>query len=76
MSASDFVTLRDGLVLPLAALQLAWSLEHKGCTLRVDGDQLFAGPRDRLTDDDRLGIRRWREHLKCIATYDDHGRTQ
>jgi hypothetical protein len=71
LSVSDFVTLRNGYVVPLAALQLALNLEDRGCVLRLDGDQLFAGPRDRLTDDDRVAIRRWREHLKAVISHCD-----
>jgi hypothetical protein len=69
LSASDFVQLRGGLVIPLAALRLAWSLEDRGCTFRVQADGLIAGPRERLTDADRQAIRRWRTHLMAIAEY-------
>jgi hypothetical protein len=72
MSSSDFVTLRGGLTLPLAALQLAWDLEDRGLhlTLDGDGDVLSVGPGDRLTDADRALIRRWKPHLLAIVAYD------
>ena len=71
MSASDFVTLRGGLTLPVAAIRLALDLENRGLTMTIDaGDVLVVGPRERLTDDDRALIRRWKRHLLAIVTYD------
>ena len=72
MSASEqFVSLRGGLMLPLPAVQLALDLEHRGLYLRLeDGDVLVVGPRERLTDDVRIAIRRWKTHLLTIASYD------
>lgn len=69
LSASDFVTLRGGLTLPLAAVQLAWSLEDRGLHLGIDrdGEVLSVGPSDRLTDDDRAMIRRWKPHLVALV---------
>lgn len=72
MSASDFVTLRGGLTLPVDAIRLALDLEHRGLTLTIDdGDVLVVGPRERLTDEDRALIRRWKRHLLTIVTYAD-----
>jgi hypothetical protein len=46
-------------------------LEDRGLTLTIDdGDVLVVGPRNRLTDDDRALIRRWKRHLLAIVTYD------
>ena len=70
-SSDAFVLLKGGLVLPLAAVQFALDLEQRGLQLRVeDGDVLFVGPKNRLTDDDRVRIRRWKLHLLAIASYD------
>lgn len=69
MSATDLVTLRGGLTLPLAALRLAWALEERGLHMGVDGDMLTIGPPALLTDDDRALIRRWKPHLLAIITY-------
>jgi hypothetical protein len=69
MSNSDgFVVLRSGLVLPLAAVQLALDLENRGLHLAVDGEGLAVGPRHRLTDHDRDSIRRWKPHLISLLT--------
>jgi hypothetical protein len=78
VSRSDFVTLRAGLALPLAAVRLALDLEARGLHLGVNGDMLWVGPRDLLTDDDRELIRRWKPHLLAIVAYDAaaNGRTQ
>jgi hypothetical protein len=71
MSASNFVTFRGGLTLPVDAVRLALDLEHRGISLTVeDGDVLAVGPRDRLTDEDRTLIRQWKRHLVAIITYD------
>ena len=69
MSACDFVQLQNGYMVPVAALQLALDLESRGCELLVDGDSILVGPRDRVTDADRDGIRRWRRHLRAILAY-------
>jgi hypothetical protein len=69
-SCSDFVTLRAGLVLPVAALRFALCLESRGPNLTVDGDDLVVSPRALLTDTDREQIRQWKLHLKAIATYE------
>jgi len=59
-----FVLLRGGLALPLAAVELALDLERRGVQLRAEDDGvLFVGPRERITDEDRIGIRRWKSHL-------------
>jgi hypothetical protein len=46
VSASDVVTLRGGLTLPLAAIRLTFELENRGLQLLVDagGDVLIVGP--------------------------------
>jgi hypothetical protein len=68
--ATAFVVLKGGLTIPLEALQLAWALEDRSATFAVDGDDLVVdGPPGLLTEDDRAAIRRWRVHLKAIATY-------
>jgi len=70
MSSSDFVVLRGGLALPMAAWRLAWELEARGLHMAVDGDMLTIGPRELLTDEDRTAIRRWKPHLLAIVAYD------
>ena len=69
-TAADFVRLRNGVTLPVAAVALALDLERRGIHLRSeDGQALLVGPPDRLTDDDRAGVRRWKLHL--LALLDD-----
>jgi hypothetical protein len=70
MSASDYVVLRGGLTLPLAALRVAWNLEARGLRLGVDGDMLTVGPRTLVTDADREALRRWKPHLLALVAYD------
>ena len=68
--APAMVVLKGGVTVSLESLQLAWALEDRGATFAVDGDDLVIdGPRGFLTDEDRAAIRRWRGHLKAIASY-------
>lgn len=76
MSASSFVQLRSGYLVPLDALRLALDLESRGCELLVDGDTILVGPRDRVTDEDRDAIRRWRSHVRAILSYCERGVVQ
>lgn len=67
-----YVTLRNGLTVPVEALRLAWALEDRGATLAVAGeDTLLVKPRGLLTDADREAIRRWKLHLLALALYSD-----
>jgi hypothetical protein len=74
MSTPPAFVVLGRLTLPLAAVELALDLERRGLHLRhEDGDVLFVGPRERLTDEDRAGLRRWKLHLLAILDYDtDH----
>lgn len=73
-SATEFVVL-PGLTLPLAAVRLALDLEQRGVHLiREADDVLVVGPSERLTDEDRTLIRRWKPHLLAIVTYDAEAR--
>ncbi len=70
MSASDFVVLKGGLVVPLPAVELALDLERRGIELWIeDGDALCVGPPDHLTDEDRAALRRWKPHVLALLTY-------
>ena len=62
--------MRDGPTLPLPPLQLAWNLEDRGFTFRLDAcQQVVVEPTDQLTDEDRAAVVRWRRHLGAIAGY-------
>ncbi len=75
MSASDYVMLRGGLTVPVAALQVLWSLEHRGVSLRLDDeDVIIANPRAKLTDEDRVAIRRWKLHVVALLQYGEEQR--
>jgi hypothetical protein len=69
VSATDFVIL-PGLILPGDAFRLALDLERRGFHLEPDGNDLLVGPRDRLTNEDRNAIRRWKQHLLAIAGFE------
>lgn len=68
-SELQFVVL-PGLTLPAAAVLLALDLEARGCHFQLDGEDILVGPSDRLTDHDRVQIRRWKRHLRAIVAYD------
>ncbi len=71
MAVSDgrFVHLQAGLVLPLASVELALTLEERGFTLTRDGDVLVVSPADTLTPDDCARIRKWKHHLLLVLAY-------
>lgn len=64
-----FVTLRNGLVLPIQAVRLALDLENRGIRLEADDDGLAVSPKHLIRDEDRVEIRKYRNHLMVIATY-------
>ena len=69
LRATEYVTLRGGVDVPLRALQLAWKLEARGLQIGIDGEALTVGPKNRLTESDHRQIRAWRDELKAIAVY-------
>jgi AAA domain len=69
LAAPDFVTLIDGPIVPLEAVRLALAFEDRGVVLGVRDGDLCVGPSHLLTEADRVETRRWRDHLKTIATY-------
>jgi len=66
------VILKGGVSVALEALSLAWALEHRGYTFRVDGDILIVGgaPLKDLTEEDRDAVRQWKPELMRIAAYE------
>jgi hypothetical protein len=68
-SAIDLVTLTDGQAVSLQALQVGWTLEARGVSLRIDEDRLAVGPRELLTDADRAAIRAHRDELLALVRY-------
>src|SRR5688572_13479491 len=61
--ASEYVSLKGGLTVPLPALQLLWSLQDRGFQMALSVDQAFLlHPIDALTDVDRAALHRWRRH--------------
>lgn len=68
-SVSEPVYLRHGLVIPLAAIELALDLERRGCQLGVDGDGLLVGPPNLITSEDREAIRALKPHLIALIDY-------
>jgi hypothetical protein len=68
--ADRFVTLRSGMVVPAPAFCLLLDLERRDVHVRREGDSgLVVGPSCRLTDEDRVAIRRWKTHLLMLVNY-------
>ena len=63
---------------PVPALQLLWSLEDRGATFRVDPTEhaFWVDPVRLVTDDDRVLIRRYKNHLVFLLRHCDLTPTQ
>ena len=68
MSSPDrSIVLRAGIVAPIEALELLWSLESPGLEVTLEGERLAIGPRHLISDHDRAEIRRLSGHLQtCV----------
>ncbi len=66
------VTLRGGLVVHLAAIELLLDLERRGVQLTCDDDGvLFYAPADHVTDADRIAIKQHEAHIATLIAYCD-----
>ena len=63
----SLIVLREGVVAPIEALELLWSLESRGMTVRLEGEQLAVGPSASITDANRANIRRLSGHLQTVV---------
>ena len=67
----SLIALKNGPVLPDAAIMLALDLERDGFLLTVSGDTLrLSGGTQPLTTNQRESITQWKLHLIEIAKYD------
>ena len=68
----DYVHLFEALV-PVPALKLLWSLEDRGATFRVDPTEhaFWVVPVSVVTDEDRVAIRRYKNHLVFLLRHCD-----
>ena len=68
VTSSETVVLKGGLTVPLAALQLLWDLESRGCAIRQEAERApFVGPRNAVTDADAAAIRHYRNELLALV---------
>jgi hypothetical protein len=67
-SDGPLIVLTAGVVAPIEALELLWSLEARGLYVTLEGDVLAVGPRHQITDADREAIRQYREHLQAVVS--------
>ena len=51
----------------MAAIILLWDLESRGMNVTLEGPQIGVGPRDLITDADRVAIRQCSAHLQTIV---------
>ena len=71
-SASELVTLRGGLAVPVEALRALWDLEERQFSLCLAADgALLVSPGSQLTADDRVAIRCHRDDLRQLVSYCD-----
>lgn len=69
-TSSDTVTLRGGLVVTVAAIELLLDLERRDCVIRrTSAGGLFVGPRERVTTDDAVRIRLYRDEVLALVDY-------
>ena len=70
--ASELVSLRGGLVVPVEALRILWHLEERSFDVRLANDgALLVVPGSRLTTDDRAAIAEHRDALRELVAYCD-----
>lgn len=69
MNAPDTITLRNGLVVPVAVLKTAWELEDRGIQLRTEGRTLIVAPKDKLTPDEIAFVQEHRRALRVLVEY-------
>jgi hypothetical protein len=70
MCASErFVHLQCGLVVPLAAVEVALAIERAGHRLTVDGSDLVIQTVAAVDRDDLAELRRWKPHVRLFLTY-------
>jgi len=67
---AEFIALRQGPTVPVAAVRLFLDLADRGIEVRIEDDDLAVEPGRDLTDEDRAEIRRWRRHLIALAAYE------
>jgi hypothetical protein len=72
ITAPETVTLKDGFIVTLEALQLAWDLEARGFCVRLAEDGgLVVSPKSRITPDDDHAIREHKHELIALTRHVD-----
>lgn len=69
--APEFVTLREGMTVPLSALELLWALEGRGVSVSVEpetnGFGIYARPHEAVSVEDRRLIHKYRFALAVLV---------
>jgi hypothetical protein len=65
----EVVTLRDGVDVPLPALQLLWRLESLGVAMSLDGEDVVARPKSRVSPADAALLRAHIHAVKRLLRY-------
>jgi hypothetical protein len=68
LTASQTVTLKGGIVVSVDALKLLWSLEDRGCDVRVDGGGALR-LLGKVTERDREAVRAHQQDVLNIVRY-------
>src|SRR5688572_5172958 len=69
MSASDFVHLQGGMVVPLPVYLVVLAIERAGHRLTVDGDDIVIEPGRGLDPALIAALRRWKRHAIMLLGY-------
>jgi hypothetical protein len=71
LTAPNLVVLRNGLAVPIDAVNLLLNLERRGLNIRVDpaDDAVLVGPQRHLTEQDKANIRQHRDALRDLVSY-------
>jgi hypothetical protein len=68
-SEPRYVLLGNGIAMPLEPILLCLDIERRGLRLERLGDDLGISPRGMLTDADRKGLTRWKQHVLLLLTH-------
>jgi hypothetical protein len=71
LDGSDrYVVLRGGLAVPVAPILLLCELEARGIAVWREDDDVLVQPWQRVTDEERVALKRWKSHVLSLLAYE------
>jgi hypothetical protein len=71
LDGSDrYVILSGGLAMPIAPILLLCELEARGIRIWREGDDVLVQPWPRVTDEERVALKRWKLHILALLDYE------